>query len=135
MGSSRQMNAQYTHELSEQRSRFVAAAVPAGSEAEVKRIVAATRKRHRKASHHPWACRLPTETGGVYEQARDDGEVGRPGMGLLELIRREEWYGVLIVSRYFGGVKLGPGGVSRACRAAAEAALLDLLGRRPTSDG
>ena len=60
----------------------------------------------------------------MVEQARDDGEVGRPGYVMLDLLRRDDLEGGLIVSRFFGGVKLGPGGVSRAMREAAELALL-----------
>jgi len=57
------------------------------------------------------------------EQARDDGEVGKPGMKLLELLRARDLEGLLVVSRIFGGVKLGPGGVGRAFRAAAQGTL------------
>jgi putative IMPACT (imprinted ancient) family translation regulator len=57
------------------------------------------------------------------EQARDDGEVGRPGLVALELLRARDLEGGLVVSRVFGGVKLGPGGVARAFRAAAALAL------------
>jgi putative IMPACT (imprinted ancient) family translation regulator len=70
-----------------------------------------------------WACRFHDEHGRLVEQARDDGEVGRPGWALLELMRRDDSEGMLIVSRTFGGVKLGPGGVKRAFRAAGRGAL------------
>jgi putative IMPACT (imprinted ancient) family translation regulator len=63
------------------------------------------------------------ENGQVVEQARDDGEVGRPGMKLLELLRQHDLEGLLVVSRIFGGIKLGPGGVGRAFRDAALGAL------------
>jgi len=129
------MSKTHSHELLEQRSRFLATAAVVGTQAEAKRVVRDLKKLHHKAAHHPWACRVTDGDGRIVEQARDDGEVGRPGMKLLELIRREDWQGVLVVSRYYGGVKLGPGGVARACRAAAEAALLGLLGHRRISDG
>lgn len=111
------------HTLVVQRSRFIARLVPAESLDAVKQALGTQRRAHRKARHHCWACRLLDPNGRLVEQARDDGEVGRPGMVLLELLRREKIEGALIVSRLFGGVKLGPGGVSRAFRAVAEQAL------------
>jgi putative IMPACT (imprinted ancient) family translation regulator len=111
------------YQITEQRSRFIAMAHPATSLDEVKAVVAAKRKKLRKANHHVWACRFHDEQGQLVEQARDDGEVGRPGMALLELLRRDDLEGMLIVSRIFGGVKLGPGGVKRAFRAAGRGAL------------
>jgi putative IMPACT (imprinted ancient) family translation regulator len=66
------------------------------------------------------------KNGQVVEQARDDGEVGRPGMKMLELLRHNDLEGLIVVSRYFGGVKLGPGGVGRAFRDAAAGALAGL---------
>jgi putative IMPACT (imprinted ancient) family translation regulator len=112
--------------VTERRSRFLALAAPAASLDQVKKIVATRRKKHHKARHHCWACRVRGADGRAVEQARDDGEVGRPGMKLLELLRHADLEGVLVVSRYFGGVKLGPAGVGRAFRAAGEGALAGL---------
>jgi putative IMPACT (imprinted ancient) family translation regulator len=107
------------HEVTERRSRFYAAAVPASTLDDVKQELARRKKRYHKARHHCWACRVRDEHGRLVEQARDDGEVGRPGMKLLELLRQRDLEGLLVVSRFFGGVKLGPGGVGRAFREAA----------------
>jgi len=106
-----------------QRSRFIARLVPVDSLDRLRPVLDAQRRAHRKACHHCWACRFHDAEGRLTEQARDDGEVGRPGMVLLELLRREDIEGALVVSRLFGGVKLGPGGVARAFRAAGEAVL------------
>jgi putative IMPACT (imprinted ancient) family translation regulator len=111
------------YQVTEQRSRFIALAHPVASLDEVKAVVVARRKKLRKANHHVWACRFLDENGRLVEQARDDGEVGRPGMALLELLRHNDTEGLLLVSRIFGGVKLGPGGVKRAFRAAGRGAL------------
>lgn len=111
------------HDITEQRSRFYAAAVPAAKLDEVRNELAKRKKRYHKARHHCWACRVRDENGQLVEQARDDGEVGRPGMKLLELLRQRNLEGLLVVSRIFGGVKLGPGGVGRAFRDAALGAL------------
>jgi putative IMPACT (imprinted ancient) family translation regulator len=111
------------HDITELRSRFYAAAVPAATLDEVKKELAGRKKRFHKARHHCWACRVRDESGLLVEQARDDGEVGRPGMKMLELLRHHDLEGLLVVSRIFGGVKLGPGGVGRAFRDAAAGAL------------
>ena len=109
--------------VTEKRSKFVALAAPAATLAAAEAVVAVRKKKHHKARHHCWACRVRDDEDRLVEQARDDGEVGRPGMKLLELLRGADLEGVIVVSRYFGGIKLGPGGVGRAFRAAGEGAL------------
>lgn len=106
-----------------ERSRFFALVFPADTPERATEVVAERRKLHRKACHHCWACRIALPGGRILEQARDDGEVGHPGRALLEILRTRDLEGGIVVSRIFGGVKLGPGGVSRAFRQAAEAAL------------
>ena len=110
-----------------ERSRFFALAFPARSEEEVLAAVRRRKGELRKANHHCWALRVQGEGSAVVEGARDDGEVGHPGRVLLELLRRRDLEGAILVSRVFGGVKLGVGGVSRAFRAAAEGALDEAL--------
>ena len=109
--------------VTEKRSRFLALAAPAASLDEAKKAVRTRSRKHHKARHHCWACRVRDDDGRIVEQARDDGEVGRPGMRLLEQLRHAEFEGVIVVSRFFGGVKLGPAGVGRAFSAAGEGAL------------
>jgi putative IMPACT (imprinted ancient) family translation regulator len=115
-----------THEagfkLTVERSRFFAVLFPARGEEDIALRVKAARGDVRKANHHCWAFR-PGESGGVPERSRDDGEVGHPGKILLELLKKHELEGGLLVSRVFGGVKLGVGGVSRAFREAGEGAI------------
>jgi putative IMPACT (imprinted ancient) family translation regulator len=112
------------HVVTVQRSRFCAVVARAADLHQAQAVVSGRRRALRKARHHCWACRVRSADGSLVEQARDDGEVGRPGHALLELLRHAELEGVvLVVSRIYGGVKLGPGGVSRAVREAARAAL------------
>lgn len=111
--------------VTEKRSRFLARVFPATSLEEVQAEIKAARGRVRKGRHHCWACRI-REGDTLIEQARDDGEVGRPGTVLLEVLRRNDLEGGIVVSRLFGGVKLGVGGVSRAFRRAAEEAVAKL---------
>jgi putative IMPACT (imprinted ancient) family translation regulator len=113
--------------LTEQRSRFYAVAAPAATLEDVKKVLAVQKKKHHKARHHCWACRVRDDNRQIVEQARDDGEVGKPGMKMLELMRHHDLEGLLVVSRIFGGVKLGPGGVGRAFRDAAAGAIRNLV--------
>ena len=103
-----------------ERSRFHAVIFPAATEDDVLKMVRLKKGEYRKANHHCWAFRGPG-----HERSRDDGEVGHPGRVLLELLRREDLEGGLLVSRVFGGVKLGVGGVSRAFRDAGEGAIAE----------
>lgn len=109
-----------------ERSRFFAVVLPAASEEDVLAAVKVAKGEHRKANHHCWAYRGRDAEGALVERSKDDGEVGHPGRLLLELLRRDDLEGGLLVSRIFGGVKLGVGGVSRAFREAAEGALAEL---------
>ncbi|MGD1146760.1 MAG: YigZ family protein [Thermoanaerobaculaceae bacterium] len=112
--------------LTVERSRFHAAAFPARSEDDVAAMLKRKRSEHRKANHHCWALRSRDASGVLVERSKDDGEVGHPGRVLLELLRREDLEGGLLVSRVFGGVKLGVGGVSRAFREAGQGAIAEL---------
>ncbi len=115
-----------TFKATVERSRFFAVVFPAPTEEDVLAAVKAAKGEHRKANHHCWAFRGRDVSGALVEKSKDDGEVGHPGRLLLELLRREDLEGGLLVSRVFGGVKLGVGGVSRAFREAAEGALAAL---------
>jgi len=109
--------------LTVERSRFHALLFPAADEEEVAATVRRQRGELRKANHHCWAVRLRDTAGALIERSKDDGEVGHPGRALLELLRREDLEGAIVVSRIFGGVKLGVGGVTRAFREAGEGAI------------
>lgn len=109
--------------LTVEHSRFHAVLFPAADEEEVAAVVKRRRGELRRANHHCWASRCRNEAGALVERSKDDGEVGHPGRVLLELLRREDLEGGILVSRVFGGVKLGVGGVSRAFREAGEGAL------------
>lgn len=111
-----------------ERSRFYAVAFPAETEDDVLAAVKEARSEHRKANHHCWAFRGRDAAGALVERSKDDGEVGHPGRLMLDLLRRDDLEGGVLVSRIFGGVKLGVGGVSRAFREAAEGALSELRG-------
>jgi len=113
--------------LTVERSRFFALLFPARAVEDVDAVVRRQKGELRKANHHCWAVLLEDEQGRAVEKSKDDGEVGHPGRVLLEVLRKHQLQGGLVVSRVFGGVKLGVGGVSRAFREAGEAAVAEYL--------
>ena len=108
-----------------ERSRFFAVLFAANNEADVGKMVRVMKGEQRRARHHCWAFRGRGASGEAVERSRDDGEVGHPGRVLLELLRHDDLEGGLLVSRVFGGVKLGVGGVSRAFREAGAGAIAE----------
>jgi len=100
--------------LTVKRSKFFARAFPSATVDEARAVVKAYQTKHRRARHVCWACRVEDKHGIIVEQLRDDGEVGHPGRILLDILRRRNLLGGIVVARFFGGVKLGVGGVSRA---------------------
>ncbi|MCR5090431.1 MAG: IMPACT family protein [Oscillospiraceae bacterium] len=112
-----------TAELTEKRSRFLATVAPVGSAGEARELLEGIRKEHRDARHHCWCWRLSDGT----ERYSDDGEPqGSAGLPMLEVFRHEGITdAACVVTRYFGGVLLGTGGLSRAYAGAAKEALLD----------
>lgn len=116
-----------THETEVNRSRFLCALAPAATEQEAQDVVRAVRAEHPSASHHCFAYVIGADAS--VQKASDDGEpTGTAGVPMLQmLLRRELRYVVAVVTRYFGGVKLGAGGLIRAYGGAVGEAL-DALG-------
>ena len=109
-------------EYVEKRSRFIGQLWPVESEAEALERIAAVKKEHYDARHNCFAYIL-RETGTV--RYGDDGEPqGTAGQPILAVLNGAELQNVCCtVTRYFGGVLLGTGGLVRAYTAAAKAAL------------
>lgn len=109
--------------LTEQRSKFISYALPVHTPEEVKEKVDAICKQHYSARHVCWAYML----GAGREQFRvnDDGEPSSTaGKPILGVINSNELTDILIVVvRYFGGVKLGTSGLIAAYRGAAQDAI------------
>lgn len=112
----------FVAELEEKRSRFIAHLVPLSDFAQT---LAALREEHRNASHHVTAFRQISDSNQISENAKDDGEpAGTSGMPVLKtLIGANLINAGMIVTRYFGGTKLGTGGLARAYAGAANAAI------------
>lgn len=110
-------------ELTEKRSRFLGHLRGIESEEEAKAFIQEIKKQYHDARHNCWCWRL----GDGIERFSDDGEPqGSAGKPMLEVFRREGVTNlVCVVTRYFGGVLLGTGGLSRAYSGAAKDALLN----------
>ena len=104
-------------------SRFIALAFPVETEEEVKTIVAGLRKQYHDARHHCYAYRLGYK-GDVFRSS-DDGEpsgsAGRPILGQIDSAGLSDI--LVVVVRYFGGIKLGIPGLIRAYKTSTADAL------------
>ena len=104
-------------------SRFIAKAYPVESEEEIKQIVAAIKKEYHDARHHCYAWRLGLD--GAAWRANDDGEpsgsAGRPILGQIDSAGLSDV--LVVVIRYFGGIKLGIPGLIRAYKTSTADAL------------
>ena len=108
----------------EKRSRFYAHLYNINSTDEIDEIVKNHKRLYKKANHHCYALRFISNEFKKNEFYKDDGEVGHPGKVLEELLAKNNLnHHMLIVSRVFGGIKLGVGGVSRAFRSAGESVI------------
>lgn len=108
----------------EKGSKFLAFAYPVQNEEEIKEIIARLKKQYHDARHHCYAYILGQD--GQDFRANDDGEPGHSaGDPILGQIRSNNLTNVLIVVvRYFGGTKLGVGGLVTAYKTAAAEAIL-----------
>ncbi|HJQ40400.1 MAG TPA: YigZ family protein [Thermoanaerobaculia bacterium] len=118
----RTVDARVEHTIKIERSEFLGIAFPVASDEEFFAELAKIEKRFFDATHHCWAFRLFTE-----QRARssDAGEPsGTAGKPILNAIEGAELFDVaVVVVRWYGGIKLGTGGLSRAYRESAAEAL------------
>jgi uncharacterized YigZ family protein len=112
-------------EIREKGSRFLAVVGPAADEASARAALAALERELPGATHHCWAWRLGSPP---RERSADAGEpAGTAGVPILQVLRGAGLSDVLaVVVRWFGGTKLGKGGLARAYSAATREALRDL---------
>jgi len=104
------------------KSKFLSFIVPID---EFKTLQTKLKEQHPKASHIVWAYRKLNEFKQVQENSSDDGEPkGGAGVPTLNQLRGAELVNCVILTvRYFGGIKLGVGGMARAYSAAAKAVI------------
>lgn len=118
-----------SHEIEINRSRFLCTLAPAATEQQAQDVIARVRRAHADANHNCFAYVIGADA--AVQKASDDGEPGgTAGVPMLQmLLRRDMRYVVTVVTRYFGGVKLGAGGLIRAYGGVVGEAL-DTLGTR-----
>ena len=109
-------------EYVEKKSRFIGQLWPVSSEEEARQHIEETKKKYHDARHNCWCYRLRDGT----LRYSDDGEPqGTAGQPMLEVFTREGITdAVCVVTRYFGGILLGTGGLARAYTKAAKDALI-----------
>ena len=109
-------------ELTEKRSRFIGYCKPVTTEAEAVEFINKIKKEHWDARHNVYAYCLRE---GQVKRYSDDGEPsGTAGVPVLDVITKSGVVdAVIVVTRYFGGVLLGTGGLVRAYSAAAKLGL------------
>lgn len=108
-------------EITEKKSKFIATIFPIEDEADALQKLESVRKQHRDARHNVFVYRIANGA----ERASDDGEPsGTAGIPILDIVRGMELQNILVVvTRYFGGILLGTGGLVRAYSDATKEAL------------
>lgn len=108
-------------EFVEKKSRFIGRAWPVETEEEALAHIAEMKKQHYDATHNCWAYVI--KDGAV--RFSDDGEPGgTAGMPMVQVLQKEQLYNVVcVVTRYFGGILLGAGGLVRAYTKGAKIAI------------
>ena len=108
-------------EFIEKKSRFIGRVWPVETEEEALQKIQEMKKQHYDATHNCWAYVI--RDGGM--RFSDDGEPGgTAGNPMMQVLQREELYNVVcVVTRYFGGVLLGVGGLVRAYTKGAKIAI------------
>lgn len=106
---------QETFELTEKKSKFIANLIYVKSKQEAEQKIKEYKKKFYTARHNCFAYRV-LEDSGIYERFSDDGEPsGTAGAPMLNILQKNNLCNVIvIVTRYFGGILLGTGGLVRA---------------------
>lgn len=117
------IESQFESTIVEKKSKFIGYLIPVTSEEDAKEEIELIKKEHYNARHHCVAYRIGLEQ--PLERYADDGEPsGTAGMPMLEVLRGKDLTNTLAVSvRYFGGIKLGTGGLVRAYTGSVQAVL------------
>ena len=113
-----------TAEITEKKSKFIASVFYIESQEEAEKIIAETKKQYHDARHNCFAYSIYNE-GNIINKFSDDGEPsGTAGSPMLNMIVSKQLSNILvIVTRYFGGILLGTGGLLRAYTGAFQEAL------------
>lgn len=111
-------------EIIEKKSKFIGTIIPIKSVEDAESKIKEIKKKYYDARHNCFAYRI-IENGSIVERSSDDGEPsGTAGAPMLNIIKQKNLCNVLIVvTRYFGGILLGTGGLVRAYSQATENAI------------
>lgn len=103
-----------TDEFVVEKSTFIGHSKPVQTEDEAKEFIAEIKSKYKDATHNVWAYTIGENMN--IQRYSDDGEPqGTAGIPTLEVIKKEDLRNVaVVVTRYFGGIKLGAGGLVRA---------------------
>ena len=109
----------------EKKSKFIANIIYVETTDEAEEYIKQIKKKYHDAKHNCFAYAIETGSGGIAVKYNDDGEPqGTAGAPILKLILEQGLSNILVVvTRYFGGVLLGTGGLVRAYTGATEKAL------------
>ena len=101
--------------LIEKKSKFIANAFYVESQEEANEILNKIKKKHYQAKHHCYAYRI-LDQGNIIKRQSDDGEPsGTAGIPIMNVLEKRDLTNIIVVvTRYFGGILLGTGGLSRA---------------------
>lgn len=108
-------------EYVEKKSRFIGQILPVSTEEEARAFLERVRKKHHDARHHCWCYRLTNGTVRYSDDGEPQGTAGQPMLAVFEREGVENF--VCVVTRYFGGILLGTGGLTRAYAKSAKDAL------------
>ena len=102
-------------EITEKKSKFIANLIPVESGEQAEKLIKEIKKNYHDARHNCIAYRV-VENGNIIEKSSDDGEPsGTAGAPMLNILQKNELANILVVvTRYFGGILLGTGGLVRA---------------------
>ena len=108
------------------KSRFIAYIKPVSTENEAKAFIDEIKTKHKDATHNCSAYTVGPEIN--IQKPNDDGEPsGTAGIPMLEILKKQEIHNVcVVVTRYFGGIKLGAGGLIRAYSGAVRDVIYDI---------
>ena len=108
----------------EKKSKFIANAFYVESEEQVVQILNKIHKKHYEAKHHCYAYRIQDKDNIIKRQSDDGEPSGTAGTPIMNILEKRDLTNILvIVTRYFGGILLGTGGLSRAYSEATKNAL------------
>ena len=99
-------------EFTEKRSRFIGHLLPVETEEQAREFIAQMKKKYYDARHNCWCYLIGRDVLRYGDDGEPQGTAGQPMLNVFQ--RQEVWNVCCVVTRYFGGVLLGAGGLTRA---------------------